>query len=117
MSAPALRPGLIASGIWFGRTGLDHTWLIGARGVRLGTFAAIDFLSAPAMSQPLPEHPSVLGGLNPAAGRFKAAARRVAAGSPSPRKAGPRPAQGLCPHLSASLPFSLRRPGPVKAPV
>ncbi|MDC7260210.1 MULTISPECIES: hypothetical protein [unclassified Shinella] len=45
MSVPALRSGLIASGIWFGRTGLDHTWLIGAGGVRLRTFAAIDILS------------------------------------------------------------------------
>ncbi|WLS01160.1 hypothetical protein [Shinella sumterensis] len=53
MSVPALRSGLIASGIWFGRTGLDHTRLIGARGVRMRTFAAIDFLSVRAMSQPL----------------------------------------------------------------
>ncbi|PZP20300.1 MAG: hypothetical protein DI607_00200 [Sphingomonas hengshuiensis] len=53
MSAPALRSGLIAGGIWFGRTGLDHASLIGAGGVRLRTFAAIDFLSVPAMSQPL----------------------------------------------------------------
>jgi hypothetical protein len=47
-----LRWELIASGIWFGRTGLDHTWLIGAGSVRLRTFAAIDFLSVRAMSQP-----------------------------------------------------------------
>ena len=41
------------SSIWFGRTGLDHASLIGAGGVRLRTFAAVDFLSVRAMSQPL----------------------------------------------------------------
>ncbi|CAK7262363.1 protein of unknown function (plasmid) [Shinella sp. WSC3-e] len=48
-----MRSGLIASGIWFGRTGLDHESLIGAGGVRVRTFATIDFLSVRAMSQPL----------------------------------------------------------------
>ena len=53
MSAPRIAIRMIAGGIWFGRTGSDHASLIGAGGVRLRTFAAIDFLSVPAMSQPL----------------------------------------------------------------